>query len=190
MLYAQIHLTLPAWLHDLAVADSYPGDEAKMQLAIELARLNVVNRSGGPFGAALFDANDRLISVGVNRVVPQQCSLAHGEIMAYMTGQQRTQRNRLNMLDDGTYVGPVTLATSGQPCCQCFGATVWAGIDRLLIAANAEDIETIAGFDEGPLPANWQGELANRGVTVVEGLLRDDARKVLELYRDEVGVVY
>ena len=30
-------------------------------------------------------------------------------------------------------IGPITLATSSQPCCQCYGATVWAGIDRLLV---------------------------------------------------------
>lgn len=190
MLYAQVHLTLPAWVHDLELSGTYPTDEDKINLAIELSRLNVEHRSGGPFGSAVFDANDRVISVGVNRVVPQACSLAHGEIMAYMTAQQRTQRNRLNALDDGTYVGPVTLASSGQPCCQCYGATVWAGIDRLLIAANAEDIETLAGFDEGPLPADWQGELAKRGITVVQDVLREKARAVLEQYRDQGGVVY
>ena len=27
----------------------------------------------------------------------------------------------------------MTLATSSQPCCQCYGATFWAGIDHLLI---------------------------------------------------------
>ena len=78
MLYAQVHLTLPAWVHDLDVSGTYPSDEDKINLAIELSRLNVEHRSGGPFGSAIFDANDRVISVGVNRVVPQACSMAHG----------------------------------------------------------------------------------------------------------------
>ncbi|MCR1004785.1 MAG: nucleoside deaminase, partial [Stenotrophomonas maltophilia] len=42
MLYAQVHLTLPAWIHDQIDLDRrYPGDEAKVALAIELSRLNV-----------------------------------------------------------------------------------------------------------------------------------------------------
>ena len=35
------------------------------------------------------------------------------------------------------FTAPVVLATSSQPCCQCYGATIWAGIDRLLIGASA-----------------------------------------------------
>lgn len=190
MLYGQVHLTLPAWFHDLQLQDTYTTDHEKMALAVELSRLNVEHRSGGPFGAAVFDANGRVISVGVNRVVPQSCSVAHGEMMAYMTAQQRTQRPRLNTDTEGNFVGPITLATSGQPCCQCYGATVWAGIDRLLIAARAEDVESIAGFDEGPLPADWIGELNQRNIEVVTDLLRSDAIRVLEQYRDTVGIVY
>ena len=53
----QLHLTLPVWVHDLALAAAYPGDEAKVALAIELSRRNVEARSGGPFGAAVFDAH-------------------------------------------------------------------------------------------------------------------------------------
>ncbi len=36
MLYAQIHLTLPAWVHEAVDTDrGYPGDIAKVGLAIE-----------------------------------------------------------------------------------------------------------------------------------------------------------
>ena len=34
---------------------------------------------------------------------------------------------------------------------------------------------TYFGFDEGPLPADWRGELARRGIELVEGVLRDRA---------------
>ena len=83
MLYAQVHLTLPAWVHEHVDADrTHAGDEAKVALAIELSRLNIESRSGGPFGAAVFGPDDRIVAVGVNRVLPQQCSLAHAETMA------------------------------------------------------------------------------------------------------------
>ncbi|MFP7723485.1 nucleoside deaminase [Lysobacter sp. A3-1-A15] len=191
MLYAQVHLTLPAWVHEHVDGNrTWPGDEAKVALAIELSRLNIEARSGGPFGAAVFGPDDRIVAVGVNRVLPQQCSLAHAETMAYMLAQQRAQRSRLNELEDGTRLGPFTLATSAQPCCQCYGATFWAGIDRLLIGARSEDVESLTEFDEGPLPADWAGELQRRGIEVVRDLHRDAARAVLEQYGQLGGTYY
>jgi len=191
MLYAQVHLTLPAWVHDgVDTARSYVGDEAKVALAIELSQRNITARSGGPFGAAVFGPDDRIIAVGVNRVLPQSCSLAHAETMAYMLAQQRTQRARLNEDEAGVRVGPVTLATSAQPCCQCYGATIWAGIDRLLIGARSEDVEALTEFDEGPLPADWIGELERRGIAVARDLHRDAACAVLREYGQLGGARY
>ncbi|MGN6513096.1 MAG: nucleoside deaminase [Lysobacteraceae bacterium] len=182
----QLHLTLPVWVHDVEFAPAYPGDEAKVALAIELARRNVEARSGGPFGAAVFNAADRIIAIGVNRVLQQSCSAAHAEMMAYMLAQQRLQRSRLN--EDGG--GPVTLATSAQPCCQCYGATFWAGIDRLLVGARSEDVMALTAFDEGPLPADWTGELARRGIEVVRDLHREAACDVLRAYGGQGGRFY
>lgn len=183
MIYAQLHLTLPAWVHEAVdAARSWPGDEDKVALAIELSRRNVEARSGGPFGAAVFGPDDRLIAIGVNRVLPHSCSLAHAETMACMLAQQRTQRARLNEPEPGVHAGPITLATSAQPCCQCYGATFWAGIDRLLIGARSEDTESLARFDEGPLPADWIGELQRRGIEVVRDIHRDAACEVLRAY--------
>jgi tRNA(Arg) A34 adenosine deaminase TadA len=154
-------------------------------LAIELSRRNVEAASGGPFGAVVFGPEHRVISIGVNRVMPHTCSLAHAENMAYMLAQQRLQTPRLN-----ERMAPVTLATSSQPCCQCYGATIWAGIDRLLIGARAEDVMTLTEFDEGPLPADWIGELNKRGIEVVRDLRRDDACAVLRAYGQMGGDRY
>lgn len=190
MMYAQVHLTLPAWVHQAVKNDlPYAGDEAKIRIAVELSALNVERATGGPFGAVVFDQHDRIVSVGVNRVVPHTCSVAHAEMMAYMIAQQRMQRFRLNTDNDGHRSGSFTLATSSQPCCQCFGATVWAGIDTLLIGARAEDVEALTPFDEGPLPADWVGELERRGIAVRRDILRDQARDVLRAY-GEAGVRY
>ncbi|TZF90755.1 nucleoside deaminase [Cognatilysobacter lacus] len=191
MLYAQVHLTLPAWVHD-AVDNTraYEGDDAKVALAIGLSRRNVEGNSGGPFGAAVFGPDDRIIAVGVNRVLPHSCSVAHAETMAYMLAQQRTQRPRLNEAAPGERVGPITLATSAQPCCQCYGATVWAGIDRLLIGARSEDVEALTEFDEGPLPADWVGELERRGIAVVRDVQREAACDVLRMYANLGGARY
>ncbi|WP_129136580.1 nucleoside deaminase [Luteimonas sp. YGD11-2] len=186
MLYAQVHLTLPAWVHEAVdTGRAYPDDDAKIALAIDLARRNVDAASGGPFGAAVFGPGDRIVSVGVNRVMPTNCSVAHAETMAFMLAQQRLQTPRLNATG-----APYTLATSAQPCCQCFGAAVWAGIDRLLIGARAEDVEALTEFDEGPLPADWPEELQRRGIEVVRDLRRNDARAVLAAYSATGGARY
>ena len=187
MLYAQVHLTLPVWVHDAVDASrAYVADEDKVALAVELSRRNIEAQTGGPFGALVFGPDERIVAAGVNVVLPQSTSLAHAENMAYMLAQQRLQRARLNEDADGVRDGRYTLATSAQPCCQCYGATVWAGIDRLLIGARAEDVMELTEFDEGPLPADWIGELNVRGTEVVRGVHRDAARAVLRAY-GEVG---
>ncbi len=191
MLYAQVHLTLPAWVHEAVdTTRPYASDADKVALAIELSRRNLEARSGGPFGAAVFGPDDRIVAVGVNRVLPHSCSLAHAETMAYMLAQQRLQRVRLNENETGQRDGPNTLATSSQPCCQCFGATIWAGIDRLLVGARAEDVMALTEFDEGPLPADWIGELHRRGIAVVRDLGRDAACAVLRAYGEQGGARY
>ena len=187
MLYAQIHLPLPAWIHDAVDPQTVCVDDAsKVALAIELSRQNIAHESGGPFGAAVFDeATGRLIAIGVNRVLQQSCTVAHAEMMAYMTAQSRMQRSRLN--EDGMRI---VLATSSQPCCMCYGATFWAGIDTLLIGARSEDVEEFTEFDEGPLPADWVGELEQRGIAVRRDILRDQARAVLHDYGKQGGRSY
>ena len=191
MLYAQVHLTLPAWVHEAVdTSRAYPSDAEKVALAVERSQRTIEANSGGPFGAAVFGPDDRIIAVGVNRVVPHACSVAHAEMMAYMLAQGRTQRLRLNRDADDNAIGPITLATSSQPCCQCYGATVWAGIDRLLIGARSEDVEELTEFDEGPLPADWVGALNARGIEVVRDIERDAARAVLRMYGETGGAKY
>ncbi len=186
MLQSQVHLTLPAWLlQDYEQGRVYADDAAQVGLAVELSRRNIEFRSGGPFGAAVFDGEGRLVAAGVNRVMPMSCSIAHAETMAYMLAQQRTQQPRLNQ-NGGSY----TLATSAQPCCQCYGATVWAGVDTLLIGARAEDVMELTQFDEGPLPADWVGELEKRGIAVRRDIHRVDARAVLADYAKLGGETY
>lgn len=178
--------TLPPWVAGAVDFErTYAAAGARIALAIELARLNVEHGSGGPFGAAVFDAGGSLIAVGVNRVQPLQLSLAHAEIVALVAAQRRVGSARL---DAGG--GRYTLACSSQPCCQCYGAIVWSGIVGLLVAARASDTESLAGFDEGPLPADWAGELERRGIEVMRDLARDAARAVLAAWAAAGGTPY
>ncbi|HEY2395648.1 MAG TPA: nucleoside deaminase [Rudaea sp.] len=186
MIARSVQLDVPDWvMREVDSGQTFSDDEEKVALAIRLATRNVELATGGPFGAAVFTDAGQLVSVGVNRVIPHTCSLAHAEIMAYMLAQQHLRRFRLNETGE-----KFLLATSAQPCCQCYGATIWAGIDTLLIGARSEDVEELTAFDEGPLPADWVGELEKRGIAVRRDILRDQAREVFLRYREAGGISY
>ena len=191
MLSTTLRLALPPWAAGVVnPSRTCETDDARMALAIELSRRNVEAGTGGPFGAVVFGPDNHVVAVGVNCVLPLSCSVAHAEIMAFMLAQQTLGRARLNRDVDDRPVGPYTLAASAQPCCQCYGAAVWAGIDRLLIGARSEDVMVETGFDEGPLPTDWVGQLERRGIEVVRDLRRDEARQVLRAYTSGGGARY
>ncbi|WP_132985320.1 nucleoside deaminase [Luteimonas terricola] len=188
---ARVGLQLPEWVQSVVERDrTYTSDADKVALAIALAARNIAEATGGPFGAVVFGPDDRVVAAGVNVVLPQSTSLAHAETMAYMLAQQSLGRARINVDDQDRPCGPYTLATSAQPCCQCYGATIWAGVDRLLIGARSDDVHELTEFDEGPLPEDWPGELARRGIEVVRDIARDQARDVLARYGSDGGQRY
>jgi tRNA(Arg) A34 adenosine deaminase TadA len=181
-------IVLPDWVKRETDFDAVrETDGQKIRLAIELAAANVRHGTGGPFGAAVFDGRDHsLVSVGVNTVVPLHCSVNHAEILALVFAEERLKSHRLDFGKNGRFI----LASSSQPCTMCLGAILWAGVDRLLYGSNRRDVEGIAGFDEGPLPANWMDECRRRGIRVVPNLLRKEAVEVLKAYVSGRGVVY
>jgi tRNA(Arg) A34 adenosine deaminase TadA len=188
---SDIQLTLPAWLDDAVdTGRVYASDDDKIALAIELSRRNVEAQTGGPFGAAIFGPDHRVVATAVNRVLPLTCSVAHAETLALMLAQQHLRRARLNRNEHDHAMGPYTLAASAQPCCQCYGAIVWGGIDRLLIGARAGDVMTLTDFDEGPLPDDWIGELTRRDIAVTVDMLRASACEVLRAYAASGGRRY
>lgn len=184
----ETRIALPPWI-DTAVAGAtlFSRDTDKMALAVRLAALNVEHDRGGPFGAAVFEQDSgRLVAVGVNRVLQHRCSVAHAEMVAIMLAQATLG---CHTLAEGP-AHPYVLATSAQPCAMCYGALGWSGISRVLIGARREDVESITGFDEGPLPADWQEGLERRGIAVVRDLLREEACEPLRRYRSVGGLVY
>ncbi len=184
-------VSLPHWVDDVVAGRThFPDRESQMRLAIELSRVNVDAATGGPFGAAIFDKTDggRLISVGVNRVVPLSSSLWHAEALAFLMAQQELgnytlQRNR------GETPRETVLATSSQPCVQCWAMSHWSGISEIVYAARATDAQAI-GFDEGPIPHNWIEILAASGIIVTGEFMRDAAVAVQQAYKQRGGVIY
>lgn len=188
MAHGRIVLELPEWLEvlvDEREARTFDGVEAQMCFVIELARLNVEHHTGGPFGAAIFEAGSgRLLAPGVNLVEPAHCSIAHAEMVAIALAQQT-----IGSYDLGQGETICELVTSTEPCAMCLGAIPWSGVRRIICGARGEDACAI-GFDEGAKPADWIGELTRRGIEVTRDVLRDEARNVLNHYHTTSGLIY
>jgi tRNA(Arg) A34 adenosine deaminase TadA len=180
-------LTLPAWVQaEVDFAAPYPTDTDRMALAIRLSRENIERGTGGPFGAAVFERDTgMLLSVGINSVVRLNNCTLHAEMVAYQLAQRRIASYTLGAEGQPAH----ELFTSCEPCAMCLGATLWSGISRVVIAATREDAIAL-GFDEGPVFTESYEYLASRGVQIERGLLRTEARAVLERYRDLGGPVY
>src|SRR5512145_3146208 len=149
-----------------------------MRVAIGLARENVVRGTGGPFGAVVFDERTALpVAAGVNLVERQANAILHAEVVALMLAHRAIGRFTLGAPD----LAPHALVTSCDPCAMCLGAALWSGVRRLVCGADRTDAMGI-GFDEGPVFASSYRYLAERGVTVVHGVLRDEAARVLAEY--------
>ena len=70
-----VHNQVPADL-----SDAGPSDEARMDLALDLAHHNVIEGTGGPFAAIVIEeASGNCVAAGVNLVVASGLSLAHAE---------------------------------------------------------------------------------------------------------------
>lgn len=157
-----------------------------MRLAIGLASANVANGTGGPFGAAIFESESgRLVAVGVNSVVRLQNSVLHAEMVAFMRAQAKVGAYSLAAPGQPAH----TLYSSCDPCAMCLGAALWAGVKRIVCGATRPDAVAVQ-FDEGPVFPQSYEYLVRRGIEVVHGVLRDEARATLEQYRAGGGVIY
>jgi tRNA(Arg) A34 adenosine deaminase TadA len=176
-------ITVPGWVDD--VVATFPGciesEDDRMSLVIALARHNVEN-GGGPFGAAVF-LGSRFVAAGVNRVLDTGFSIAHAEIVALMGAQT------ILGTTGGELAGSCSLVASTEPCCQCFGALVWSGVDHVCCGATTADAEAV-GFDEGPKPEDWVRAFESRGISVTRFVRREEARAVLEQYARRGGTIY
>jgi tRNA(Arg) A34 adenosine deaminase TadA len=182
-----IHVEYPAWVAETVDFDrSYTSDEERMRLAIAVSRTNVERGTGGPFGAAIFEATTgRLVSVGMNSVVRLNNSTLHGEMVAFMMAQRVVGSFTLKV----PTLPPHELFTSCEPCAMCLGATLWSGVTRVVYGAGRADASML-NFEEGPVfPASY-AYLEDRGIEIVRDVLRAEARAVMELYRSMSGRIY
>jgi len=180
-----VTVRLPDWVSERIDYDAaYRTDTDRMRVALSLAATNVGRGTGGPFGAAVFDPAGRLVSAGVNLVVPASNSTLHAEIVALMMAE-----SRLGAYTLGGRTAPHELFTSCEPCAMCLGATQWSGVRRVVWAATREDAGRL-DFDEGPVFEASYEYLRSRGITLEAGPLRDEAATILAQYGEGGGEIY
>lgn len=108
-----------------------------MDEAIRLAKENVKNGSGGPFGAVVVKDGEIVAACG-NSVTPSNDPTAHAEVNAIREACRKLGTYQL----DGCEV-----YASCEPCPMCLGAIYWARPSKVYYASTKEDAAD-AGFDD------------------------------------------
>jgi tRNA(Arg) A34 adenosine deaminase TadA len=171
---------LPGWVLDEVAGDppALPAAEDRMRLVNRLADRNHREGTGGPFAAVVSEiATGRIVSLGVNLVLAYDLSSLHAEVVAISLAQAGV----------GTWdLGPrqLELTVNWRPCAMCYGATLWSGVTRLVVAGDGPELEELTGFDEGPMRDDWQEQFERRGIEVRTGVLREEAIAVFRAYGD------
>ena len=186
-----VMVCLPCWAEEELEkysSHAFRTDEEMMAVAVELSARNVKEGTGGPFGTAIFERDEtsntcKLVSVGVNRVVPLSNSTLHGETVAIQMAQKKLGNFTLRSNHQ-----KFELFTSCEPCAMCLGATLWSGVSRIVCAATKDDAQAI-GFDEGPVFEQSYQHLQNAGIDVKKNVLQKEAAMVLQNYA-QIGLIY
>ncbi|HUF49330.1 MAG TPA: nucleoside deaminase [Longimicrobiales bacterium] len=182
----EVRIACPAWAATaIDWTRNYASAEARMGVALACARANVAHETGGPFGAAIFDASGTLVSVGVNLVVPLNNSSLHAEIVAFMMAQATLSTYTLA----AAHLPAHELYTSCEPCAMCLGAVLWSGVRHVAWSALRDDANRL-NFDEGPVFAASYHYLRARGISFEGGVLRAQGRAILESYEQRGGTIY
>lgn len=140
-----------------------------LAIALEEARLGLAE-GGVPVGAALFDAQCKVLGRGHNRRVQEGDPSIHGETDAFRkAGRQRTYRDKI-------------LVTTLDPCWYCSGLIRQFNIGTVIVGESVN-------FKGG---SNW---LRENGVNVIDladteciTMMRDFIATHPELWNEDIGV--
>lgn len=108
-----------------------------MQEAIDLAKKNLQNGDGGPFGAVVVKDGE-IVGRGYNKVVSTNDPSAHAEVNAIRDACKNLESFHLTGCE---------IYTSCEPCPMCLGTIYWSRINKIYYAADRNHATT-AGFDD------------------------------------------
>jgi tRNA(adenine34) deaminase len=144
------------------------GDARWMRLALEAARVAVIEHDEVPVGAVVVGADGALLAVAGNRTRTDCDPTAHAEVVALRAAARRAGNYRLT--------GAVVYATV-EPCAMCAGALVQARVARLVYGARDER----AGAVESVFRICDASSLNHR-MELTPGVLADECRELLQTF--------
>jgi creatinine deaminase len=143
--------------------------EAMLAVAIAEARAGLAE-GGIPIGAALFDAEGRLVSSGHNRRVQDDDPSSHGETDAFRrAGRQRSYRQ-------------MTMVTTLAPCWYCSGLIRQFGFRRVIVGESETFQGGVAWLRENGL------EVVELNSAECKELLAGFIREHPEVWNEDIGV--
>ena len=142
---------------------SHQPNPAFLRRAIELARQNVLDGTGGPF-AALIVREGEVIAEAANSVTTTNDPTAHGEVNAI--------RKACAKLGTFTLAG-CEIYTSCEPCPMCLAAIYWARLGAIYFGSSQRDAAK-AGFDDAFLYEEFRKGSENRSIPSMQ-LLEPEA---------------
>lgn len=153
-------------------------DTRYLDEAIELARASLDDDRGGPFGAVVV-RDGRVLGRGRNRVLGDGDPTAHAEVVAIRDAARRQRTHDL---------AGATLYSSCEPCPMCLGALYWAGIQRVVYAADRHGAAR-TGFSDADLYEELCKPPSARRLTSVR-IPRPEAEAVMAAWQQGGGRHY
>lgn len=139
--------------------------ETAMRVALDLAR--EAGAAGDvPVGAVLLDPEEAIVATDRNRREELKDPTAHAEMLVLSSRAREIGDWRLN---------GHTLVVTLEPCAMCAGASVWARLGKIVYGA--ADLKAGAAWSLYNIP---QDRRLNHRVELVEGVLADESRNLLE----------
>ncbi|HUG07978.1 MAG TPA: nucleoside deaminase [Acidimicrobiia bacterium] len=139
--------------------------ETAMRVALDLAR-EAGSVGDVPVGAVLLDSKDAIVAADRNRREELKDPTAHAEMLVLSSRAREIGDWRLN---------GHTLVVTLEPCAMCAGASVWARLGKIVYGA--ADLKAGAAWSLYNIP---QDRRLNHRVELVEGVLADESRNLLE----------
>lgn len=146
-----------------------------MAFAIEEAEIGIKNGER-PFGSVVV-RDGKVVGRGHNRVNSTLDPTAHAETLAI--------RNAAANLKEARLTG-CTLYTTCEPCPMCCGATLYAGVDTLVIGAPYASVRQISQgkYDLRDYTADRLIELTGLKLKVLRGVMQEECEAI---YRNWQG---
>lgn len=154
-------------------------DEEFMNLALRAAE--DAEASGGAAIGAIMVKNGQIIAKGCSNPYGKRDPSNHAEIDCIRVC---AQENDLMDMKGCTLYGTL------EPCSMCMGAALWAGVDRIVFGAYAEDVvgndyEYKDYSSEKLAKTSRKFADPSRGaIEVVGGVLRAECKNILKNYKD------